>query len=123
MGFHILAAIAYAVVTLFAVGFQIGLALGRPWGEYALGGRYPGRWSPPLRMAAFFQAIILLGLAILVVEHARTARIGDAIWISVAVSAVAFVMNSITPSRKERHLWQPMTFVMLVASLVVAILV
>lgn len=120
MGFHVLAAIAYAVVSLFAVAFQLGLACGRPWGEYAMGGRYPGRWSPPLRFVALLQAAILFSLAVLVIEHARTVRLGDAVWIPVGVSALAFVLNTITPSQKERRLWQPMSFVMLVTSLLVA---
>jgi hypothetical protein len=33
------AAIVFAVVTSVGVGFQLALALGAPWGAYAMGGR------------------------------------------------------------------------------------
>lgn len=122
MSFSFLAASVYALASLFAVGFQIAMAFGKPWGDYAMGGRFPGQWPLNLRVAALFQAIILSSLAVLVVEHARTARMGRAIWISVAVAAVALFLNTITPSPKEWRLWQPVTLVMLLSSLAVALL-
>ena len=46
-----LAAIVYALATAVVVGFQVALAAGAPWGEYAMGGRFPGvrrrcAWGP-----------------------------------------------------------------------------
>ena len=49
------AAIVFAVVTSAVIGFQLALALGAPWGTYAMGGRFPGvlpalmRSWPPCR--------------------------------------------------------------------------
>ena len=44
------AALLYAVVTAGCVAFQLALAVGAPWGSYAMGGRYPRRL--PARCAA-----------------------------------------------------------------------
>jgi hypothetical protein len=36
------AALTYTAITGGAVAFQLGLALGAPWGSYAMGGRFAG---------------------------------------------------------------------------------
>ena len=36
-------AVLYAVVTGLVAAFQVALALGAPWGAYAMGGGFPGR--------------------------------------------------------------------------------
>jgi hypothetical protein len=43
------------------------------------------------------------------------------IWLVVAFSAISVVVNTITPSARERRLWAPVALVMLVSSLVVAV--
>jgi hypothetical protein len=57
--FIAVAAIIYTIVTAGVVGFQLALALGAPWGAYAMGGAYPGRFPPALRVAAVVQAVLL----------------------------------------------------------------
>ena len=52
----ILAALIFALMTALAVSFQIALALGAPWGHLAMGGRYPGQFPKPMRVAALAQA-------------------------------------------------------------------
>jgi hypothetical protein len=47
-----LAAIVYTLATAVVVGFRLALAAGAPWGEYAMGGRFPGRFPPAMRAAA-----------------------------------------------------------------------
>ena len=121
------AGVAYAVVTAAVVLFQVALALGAPWGGYAMGGSAPGRFPPALRIAAFVQACLLAVLAALVrptrgLFLPDTARAAPwLIWLPVAVSAVALVLNTITPSTGERRLWAPVAALMLLTSLVVAI--
>jgi hypothetical protein len=44
-----------------------------------------------------------------------------AIWFVVAFSAVAVLLTSITPSKNERLIWAPVTGVVLVAVLIVAL--
>ena len=121
-----LAALAYLAATLVGVGFQIALALGAPWGAYAVGGRVPGRFPPSMRLLALVQAVVLGLLALVVLESAGLVSRGRAewpwlIWVAVAVSAVSVAMNAASRSPGERRLWVPVGLVMLASSLVVAL--
>ena len=121
-----IAGIVYAAATAVVVAFQIALALGAPWGAYAMGGAYPGQFPPALRIAALVQAGILIGLAGIVLARAGIAlksweRVARwMVWVAVAFSAVSLVLNLITPSAGERMLWAPVAFALLVCSLLVA---
>ncbi len=42
-------------------------------------------------------------------------------WVIVAFSVVSVVLNTITPSAKERRVWLPVALVMLASSLTVAL--
>jgi len=53
------AAFIYAIVSAGVVAFQIALAVGAPWGEFAMGGAFPGQFPPALRIAALVQATLL----------------------------------------------------------------
>ncbi len=120
------AAWAFAIATTGVILFQVALALGAPWGAYAMGGVSPGRFPPRLRVAALIQAL-LLGVAIaIVLARAGLAFPGLAdwasvlIWLVVALALVALVLNLASRSAGERRLWVPVAAVMLVSSLVVA---
>ena len=121
-----IAGIVYTAATAVVVAFQIALALGAPWGAYAMGGAYPGQFPPALRIAALVQAGILIGLAGIVLARAGIAlksweRVARwMVWVAVAFSAVSLVLNLITPSAGERMLWAPVAFALLVCSLLVA---
>jgi hypothetical protein len=121
------AAIVFAIAVAGVVAFQLGLALGAPWGAYAMGGRYPDRFPPAMRVAAVVQAIVLALLALLVLSAAGLVlpslanALPWAAWIAVAFSAVSLVLNLITPSAVERRLWAPVGAVMLLTSLTVAL--
>jgi hypothetical protein len=123
-----IAALIYTIAAAGVVAFQVALALGAPWGAYAMGGAFPGRFPPRLRVAAAVQAVVLIMLAVVVLAFAGLALSGLAqaapwlIWLVVAFSAVAAVLNTITRSAGERRLWAPVTYVMLVCSLVVALM-
>lgn len=54
-----LAAGAYAIVVAGVVCFQLALALGAPWGSYAMGGAFPGRFPIRMRITAVVQAALL----------------------------------------------------------------
>ncbi|MDZ4179115.1 MAG: hypothetical protein U1E29_07785 [Coriobacteriia bacterium] len=122
------AAVIFTVVAAAAVGFQLALAAGAPWGTYAMGGRFPGRFPVPMRIAALVQGIVLALLAGIVIARAGLALEAWAssaswlIWIVVALSAVSLLMNSMSSSKGERLLWVPVAVVMLASSLVVALL-
>jgi len=123
----VIAALVFAAVAGGVVAFQVALALGAPWGAYAMGGAYPGRFPPPLRVAAIVQGVLIGLLALIVLSAAGlvapdlVASYSWLIWIPVAVSAVAVVLNAISRSAGERRIWVPVAAVLLVSSMVVAL--
>ena len=120
------AGIVYALVSAGVVAFQIALALGAPWGAYAMGGAFPGQFPPALRLAALVQAAVLVLMSGVVLARAGIALRGWfrlsrwLVWVVVAFAAVSLVLNLITPSAGERMIWTPVAFVLLVSSLLVA---
>ena len=122
-----IAALLYTVITAGVVLFQMALAVGAPWGAYAMGGAFPGRFPPAMRVAAVVQAFLLALLAGVVLARAGLALPGWAsvatwlIWFVVAFAVVATILNLITPSAGERRLWAPVALVMLASSLTVAL--
>src|SRR5215211_274703 len=103
MNIRRVAAIFYTVVSAGVVVFQVALAAGAPWGAYAMGGAFPGQFPPELRIAAVIQALILVGLAAVVLARAGVALPGWArasrwlIWFVVAFAALSLILNLITP--------------------------
>jgi hypothetical protein len=118
------AAMLYALLALVVVAFQIALALGAPWGHLAMGGRFPGRFPPPMRLAALVQGALIGLFALIMLGRAGLISPAPPVWLVwavVAVSALSAVMNLVTPSIPERRLWGPVTLVMLVCAVRVAL--
>ncbi|MCX8007157.1 MAG: hypothetical protein N3B11_03465 [Coriobacteriia bacterium] len=124
---RLVAAIVFAALAAIAVLFQVALALGAPWGAYAMGGRFPGRLPPRMRLLALLQAALLSAMTALVLATAGASLPGWdrvprwSIWGVVGVSALSLVLNVLTPSARERRVWAPAALVMLLSSLAVAI--
>ncbi|MBX3013482.1 MAG: hypothetical protein KF832_18320 [Caldilineaceae bacterium] len=122
-----IAALIYAMLTLGIVLFQLALALGAPWGAYAMGGAFPGQLPLPMRFVAVVQAFLLLLLAGVVLARAGVAllRWSQAaqrlIWVVVTIAALSLFLNLLTPSAGERMIWAPMALVLLLSSVVVGI--
>src|SRR5687768_12702235 len=120
------AAIIYAIVSLVVIAFQIALAAGAPWGEFAMGGAFPGQFPPELRVAAMVQAMLLAGMAAVVLARAGLILPGWSrssrwlIWFVVAFAVVSLILNLITPSARERLIWAPIAFFLLLSSAIVA---
>ena len=127
MNVTVIAALVFAFAAGGVVAFQLALALGAPWGRYAMGGAFPGRFPPPMRVAAVVQAILIALLAVAVLSAAGLVLPGLAaaapwlVWVAVVVSAMAVVMNAISRSAGERRIWVPVASVLLVSSLLVAL--
>ena len=127
MAIETAAALVFALASGVVIGFQLALALGAPLGAYAMGGRYPGRFPGYLRFAALAQALLICILAIAVLSDAGLVVPGFAdalpglVWLAVAFSAESTLLNAITRSPVERRTWLPMSIVMLVSSLIVAL--
>ena len=121
------AAAVFALVACGVIAFQVALALGAPWGAYAMGGSSPGRFPPPLRVAAVVQAVLIGGGVVIVLTRAGLAFAewsGPAswlIWLVVVFSGVSLLLNAISPSAAERRIWTPVAAVMLATSLAVAL--
>ena len=120
-----LAAWIYCAATGIVIAFQISLAAGAPWGAYAMGGVHPGRFPLPLRIAAVVQALLLTGMAGVVLARADLAmrRWQPAsrrwIWAIVAFAALSLALNLLSPSAGERALWAPVAAILLISSAIV----
>lgn len=121
------AAILFSAVTVGVIAFQIALALGAPWGAYAMGGAFPGRYPPRMRVAAAGMAALLVLLVLIVLSSAGLivvpllSGLPSLIWLVVAFSAVSVVLNAASRSAGDRRIWVPVALVMLGSSLIVAI--
>jgi hypothetical protein len=113
------------LIALVAI-FQLALALGAPWGRFAVGGAFPGTFPPAMRVAALVQIGVLAFLALVTLSRAGLAlptwrKASRALaWLVVGLMAVAVVLNLITPSGVERLVWSPVAIVLLLAALRVA---
>jgi len=120
------AAVVYTILAAGVAGFQIAMAAGAPWGEFAMGGAVHGQFPLSLRAAALVQAALLALTALVVLSRAglalrswsRAAR--RLVWVVVALSAISSAMNLATPSAGERALWAPVALLTLASSLTVA---
>lgn len=127
MEITIIAALFFAAAAGGVVAFQLALALGAPWGAYAMGGALPGRFPPPMRVAAAVQGVLIAALGVVVLAEAGVvapdlaAGLPWLVWVAVVVSALAVLLNAISRSAGERRIWVPVATVMLVSSLLVAL--
>lgn len=123
---HTLAAYIFSILTLVAIIFQIALALGAPWGEMAMGGKFPGRFPTKMRIAAIVQIMILVFIVLVVLTRAGLLYeeylllSKSVIWGVVVFCLIGAVLNTITPSKKERALWAPVTIVLSICGIIVA---
>ena len=91
-----------------------------------MGGAFPGRFPVALRIAAVVQAAFFAVMVGVVVSRAGLGLVRwssasrTLAWVVVAIAAVSFVLNLITPSAGERAIWAPVAFLLLVSSAVVA---
>jgi hypothetical protein len=121
------AASTYVAIAALAVAFQLALALGAPWGAYAMGGVSPGRYPAVLRVGAVIQALLILLMAGVVLARAGIALTGWReksrwlIWLVVGMSSLTLALNLISRSSGERWVWVPVALIQLASSFVLAI--
>jgi hypothetical protein len=119
--------IIFSFLTLIVILFQIALALGAPWGNYAMGGKYPSKFPISMRIIAVFQAVVLAFLGIIVLSRSDLAVYQwyefshSGIWFVVAFSVISSIMNLTTRSKGERAIWAPVAITMVITSLIVAL--
>jgi len=108
--------------------FQLALALGAPFGDFTMGGKYPGRLPTKMRIVALIQILILLLFGSIVISRAgialerfyNVAVIG--IWFIVAFFILGSIVNLASPSKKEKLIMGPINVIALLCSLIVAII-
>jgi hypothetical protein len=122
------AAVVAAVGFLFVAAFQTALALGAPWGRAAWGGAHQGRLPQRLRIASGFAALFWVAAAFVVLARAgydispfpfAVARWGT--WALFGLSALGAVINLVSRSRLERLIWSPVSALLALLCLAVAL--
>ncbi len=124
---HTGAAVLSSVILGLLAVFQLGLALGAPWGRLAWGGRHDGRLPARLRVGSAVSiglyavfAVILLDRAGVVqaISSASVVRVGS--WVLVGYFALGVVMNAMSRSTAERAVMTPTTLALAVGAVLVA---
>jgi len=110
-----------AALFLIVVLFQVGLALGLPWGAAAFGGANPGVLPVELRTSSVVAALVYLLLAgvagtrWLPTTPRRFVLIGAAV-----LMVIGALVNIASTSFIERIIWAPVTIALAVALWVAA---
>jgi len=121
-----LSAMIFAICTGVLIVFQGCLAAGVPWGAASMGGTYPGKYPPGMRVVAAITIIVLTCISAIVLSHAGLLSTilpefpNFAVWIVVGFFLVATIMNTITPSKVER-IWAPVAAVQCITSGIIAL--
>lgn len=128
VNFVIVAALVQAFICAGVVVFQICLASGAPWGEYALGGQNRGVLPKSLRITSVVSALIMLAQSGHYLAQADVLpQLLGSLWNEVvnwfwfAFAALGLIMNAISRSKKERTLWLPVLAISVGATLIVAL--
>ncbi|HSI76835.1 MAG TPA: hypothetical protein VK957_13115 [Lunatimonas sp.] len=116
----------FILLTGIIIIFQGCLAAGMPWGEASMGGKYPGKYPPKMRVVAVINMLVLVFVAAIVLSHAdlilpqlkSISRTG--IWFVVGFLGLGTVLNTITPSKIER-IWAPVALIQMIAVIIIAI--
>lgn len=120
-------AVAACVVLGFLAVFQVALAAGAPLGQFAWGGQ-SRVLSTRLRIGSVISVIIYAFIAVVLLERASLIRLlGNAgfvqvaTWVIFAYFVLGILMNAISRSKLERYTMTPVTIVLAVLSLLVAL--
>jgi len=117
----------FIVLMIGAAIYQIALVLGAPYGEFTLGGKYPGKLPSYLRVAALMQALILLVFMIISISRSGIAftflyEISEVgIWVVFAFFIIGTILYLLSPSKKERIVMGTINIVALIYALMVAV--
>jgi hypothetical protein len=123
-----ISSIFLVAMTLIVTVFQIALASGAPWGEYAYGGTKTGKLPTGFRINSVVAAFVMLGiaghyLAQLGVFEPILDPAGNSVvnWVLVGFTGLSALANNATRSKKERMVWGIPTILMFLAALAVAL--
>ena len=113
--------IAYSIIILAVIGFQIALILGAPWGRITQGGAIDGALPSKGRVIAGISIILLLGMifAMNSISGGWPRWTG---WLTVGINGIMCLLNWITRSQPERYIWGPITTVILTLALMIMLI-
>lgn len=122
-----LASIAASAILAALAAFQLALIAGAPIGRFAWGGQH--RVLPAgLRVGSAVSIVLYALFALILLQRAGLIRVfpGDgfvqvAAWVLFGYFVLGIVMNGISRSKQERNTMVPVTVVLSVLSLLVAV--
>ena len=119
-------ALALIVLLALLAVFQLALVCGAPLGHFAWGGQH--RVLPARMRVGSLIAIVIYALIALVsldrigaIQVFPNAVAVTAMWVIVAYFALGIAMNAMSKSRSERAVMVPLTIVLTVLSLLIAL--
>lgn len=120
----VFAAILGAIGTVLLILFQLGLAIGRPWGEYAWGG-FHKHLPVKFRIASGVSAAVLLLGAISMIDSAGVQLLPDNVSVvSITLFTLLFFLsvigNLFSVSKKERTVMIPVSILLFWCYFIVA---
>lgn len=121
-----IAAIIMLVLLGVLIAFQLGLALGKPWGAMAYGGNWPGVLPKGLRINSGVFALVMYPIVALYVLDAGGLASFDwlparssVIWVAGGFFLIGAVMNLVSRSKPERW-WAPVSLALAICAGVLA---
>ncbi|MGM7685102.1 hypothetical protein ACSVDA_23635 [Cytobacillus sp. Hm23] len=123
--FYILSIIVTIMFAFIAV-FQVLLALGVPLGEFAMGGFYKVL-PKKLRIISFINAIILLFMGVVFLQHTNFLNIFNflptniLVWVITVYLGLNTIKNLISKSKKERYVMTPLSSIAFILCLMVSL--
>ncbi|MCC3377265.1 hypothetical protein [Cohnella sp. REN36] len=122
------AAMLSAILFAGLAVFQILLFLGRPLGAYSWGGRHPGVLPPRLRRQSLPAAVVLALIGLVFLSHGDVVSIGlpfpatrVMMWIFTAFLALNTLGNLASASPQEKRTMAPISGVLCLIGLYIAI--
>lgn len=121
-----LASFVSAFIHIGIAVFQLMLVSGKPWGEYAWGGQNKGVLPIGYRIGSAISLCVLLAFVFInlfaggfLPFPALGVSVKTLQWVVTGYSVLGLVMNAISRSKKERHLWTPVVAVLAVLNAIV----
>lgn len=121
-----IAAFLIVLISALMIIFQITLALGAPFGNFAWGGKYK-KLPRNLRVGSFVSSILFLIVAVFSLEKAKIINfigseliVSITIWIYVLVFGLSTLANLLSKSKLEKRIMTPVAFSLVVLLIVIS---
>lgn len=120
-------ALLFVSVLCVLLVFQLALAFGAPWGQFAWGGQHRGTLPVGYRIASGLSILIYGFIAAIVLDRGGVVAVfppqfsAIAIWFVFGFLALGVLANAISRSKAERYTATPVAFVLAVLALLLAL--